>query len=110
MFAPSLSHPSLFRQRNARSKRRVLYAILDRKEKEEGLQMLPRDYQQTSLMVSDSETEEEILFQSPSKENLKNGSNVENGTVPSSVQVRTNKRSKLPNGFKPGEPSKSNTT
>ena len=46
--------------------------------------MLPKDYEQTSLMVSESETEEEILFESSrkmlnndtrkgSKNNLKNG-------------------------------------
>lgn len=31
------------------------------------MQMLPKDYQQTSLMVSESETEEEILFESSHK-------------------------------------------
>lgn len=72
------------RRRRARANKRVRYAILDRKEKEERRQILPRGdsgYQQTSLMVSESsETEEEILFET-NKDKIKNG----NG-----VQIRTN--------------------
>ena len=83
------------RRRTARAKRRVRYAILDRKNTEERRRMLPHDdYQQTSLMVSESETEEEILFQTKTGETgTKNG----NGTVsPADVQIRTNH--KLANG------------
>ena len=64
--------------------------------------MLPRDgfgYQQTSLMVSESETEEEILFESSQKENGGGSrSSTRNGTVPLNVQVRSNRGNRLPNG------------
>jgi len=81
------------RHRLARSKRRVRYAILDRsKDSEEQCQMLPQDYQQTSLMVSESETEEEILFETKLDEN---GSKHKNGTVP--LQIRTNGSAIVPN-------------
>lgn len=55
--------------------------------------MLPHDdYQQTSLMVSESETEEEILFQTKMGE-----TGTKNETVPhADVQIRTNH--KLANG------------
>lgn len=80
------------RRRRARTKRRVRYAILDRKDRE-GRQKLLKDdhpdYQQTSLMVSGSETEEEILFESAQKEAEK-----------ASVSVRTNK-TRVPNGKTP---------
>lgn len=77
------------------------YAILDRNSKdaeEEAHQMLPR-YQQTSLMVSESETEEEILFESK-KDEGGSGTKNKNGTVPpANVSIRTN--NKLPNGRVP---------
>lgn len=83
------------RRRMARAKRRVRYAILDRKDTEERRQMLPYNdsgYQQTSLMVSESESEEEILFQTKKEE-----SGTVNGSMPlSDVQIRTNHR--LTNG------------
>lgn len=78
----------------ARAKRRVRYAILDRKDRkdaDERRQMLPyyddSGYQQSSLMVSESETEEEILLQT------KKDKNTVNGTVPASsdVQIRTHR-------------------
>lgn len=74
----------LFRRRKALTKRRVRYAILDHKDNEESLQMLPRDgFQQTSLMVSESETEEEILFESPKKKTSNGGPKVANGKLKS---------------------------
>lgn len=72
-----------------RSKRRIRYAILDHNDAEEGVKMLPRDsfHQTTSLMVSESETEEEILFETKKGQNLtpqKNGraggQRISNGT------------------------------
>ena len=77
------------------------YAILDRKEMDEGHQMLPRDFQQTSLMVSESETEEELIFEST--QNHKSGGDA-------NVSVRTNH--KVPNGKVPamaGRTQNSNT-
>ena len=53
--------------------------------------MLPRDYQQTSLMVSESETEEELIFES--SKNHKSGGG---GGGDANVQIRTNH--KVPNG------------
>lgn len=85
----------LRKRRRSRTKRRMRYAILDHREPDEQLQMLPRDtsgYQQTSLMVSESETEEEILFDSSRKSNsspaLRNGKpgkrlgSLANGIIP----------------------------
>lgn len=72
----------LKRRRIARTKRRVRYAILDHKDNEEAMEMLPKDsrsYQQSSLMVSESETEEEILFENSKKM----GSTNTNGSIPS---------------------------
>ena len=81
------------------------YAIVDRKEMDEGHQMLPRDYQQTSLMVSESETEEELIFDS-----TKDRYGSKNGDMQlSGVQFRTNQR--LSNGKAPsaGTDQQSNT-
>lgn len=76
----------LRRRRRSRSKRRIRYAILDHKGDPESMQMLPKEYKQTSLMVSESETEEEILFESSRKLNndtKKGGKNnqVKNGKI-----------------------------
>ena len=72
------------RRRKALTKRRVRYAILDHKENEESLQMLPRDgFQQTSLMVSESETEEEILFESSKKKTDGGDKKLANGKLKS---------------------------
>ncbi len=75
----------IYRRRRTRSKRRIRYAILDNKGDPEAMQMLPKDYQQTSLMVSESETEEEILFDSSRKilnnDTRKGGKNVKNGKI-----------------------------
>ncbi len=74
-----------YRRRRTRSKRRIRYAILDNKGDPEAMQMLPKDYQQTSLMVSESETEEEILFESSRKilnnDTRKGGKNVKNAKI-----------------------------
>lgn len=71
------------RRRISRSKRRVRYAILDHKDAEEGMKMLPKDgfHQTTSLMVSESETEEEILFETKKNQNLTPSSSRKNGRV-----------------------------
>ena len=66
--SPSSCNIGMFRRRRSRTKRRIRYAILDNKDQDpESIQMLPRDYKKTSLMVSESDTEEEILFESPRK-------------------------------------------
>lgn len=77
------------RRKIARAKRRVRY-ILERKDNEERRQMLPEGYQQTSLMVSETDTEEEILFES--KDEYGNPkTSTKNGTVSlGNVQIRTN--------------------
>ncbi len=85
MITVTLCTFSARRRRRSRSKRRIRYAILDNKGDQEAMQMLPRDYKQTSLMVSESETEEEILFESPRKilnnDTKKGGKNVKNGKI-----------------------------
>jgi len=91
---------STYRRRRARSKRRIRYAILDNKSGDpEAMQMLPKDYKQTSLMVSESETEEEILFETPrklnndTKKSNKLHSQVRNGKIITSEGKRGNQSS-----------------
>lgn len=88
------------RLRRARTKKRVHYAILGHKNNE-GYRMMQShrglEYRQTDFMLSDTETEEEILYDSSTKGGSKNGN------VPStSVDIKKN-HSKTPNGRSPGQ-------
>ncbi len=67
---------------------------MDRKEVD---QMIPRDYQQASLMVSESETEEELIFDSSKDQGafkngdvqIKSSQNIPNGRITSDQQANT---------------------
>ncbi len=75
------------------------YAILDRKHLDEGQEMLPqslkRGIQQNSLMLTESETEEELLFESKASRR-ENGSSGVQPVVRSGHYSRSPSQSRAP--------------